>query len=377
MEFVETSNCLHGPPTNINNSKSLRNFLSEDSIVMRTDDCNEYFKSMYVIADRLNVSRDDDFPMAYSHLIHHDIGIFETFMAIHFRPKDLHCIYVDLKASGLILKAVKGLIKCYNEKFSGSSSDDPAVFLYEYRGPVWWGHISVLDADLACLRQLVNSKREWKYFMNLAGSELPLKTVAEMHKILKNLDGQSITEGGPLTNKERLSTPVRFVRYGLNPFDIEVAWWSEYKRAPVSFNLTVLKSHKNTILSYNDAKFMVVHPVALEYFNWMQDMSVGDESFYPTLGKIVSVNQVNNTWEVIQDLEKNTSFGQCSRSSLWYYDECKGQNINSICNVGVEDLSKLRSQPCFMGNKFNINVDVRAIACQFRYLYNKTLLEFN
>ena len=55
--------------------------------------------------------------MAFSHLLHKDIGIFELQLALMYRPKNSHCIYVDRKAATKTLKAATSIVGCYKEAF--------------------------------------------------------------------------------------------------------------------------------------------------------------------------------------------------------------------------------------------------------------------
>jgi len=64
--------------------------------------------------------------------------------------------------------AVKSLASCYSHRFGRD-----AVFLVPDPVAIHWGHISVLDADLKCMRLLLR-KPNWHLFVNAAGSELPL-----------------------------------------------------------------------------------------------------------------------------------------------------------------------------------------------------------
>lgn len=256
MDLVQRMNC--DQKTNI--SHPIRDFFSENSILERTKDCENYFKVMYVFAERMNLTEDDEFPIAYSHLIHRDVGVFETFLAIHYRPKDVHCVYVDLKAPSIVQEAVDSLIKCYNQKFYGSN-EHMNLFAYKFPMPVWWGHISILEADLACLRQLMAPKYRWKYFMNLAGSELPMKTVSEMQQILKRLKSKSISMSVVLPSifKYRATNRFKMSRFGLDPFDIRPI--EQGKVEPPPFNLTIFKGARNVILSRKEAKFVTTHPI--------------------------------------------------------------------------------------------------------------------
>ena len=62
-----------------------------------------------------------EIPLAFSHLVHHDAGIFEVFMATAYHPKNSHCIYLDAKADEKVKQAVIGIINCYQEKYLKAS----------------------------------------------------------------------------------------------------------------------------------------------------------------------------------------------------------------------------------------------------------------
>ena len=46
-----------------------------------------------------------------------------------------------------------------------------------------------LLADINCMKDNVRRNREWKYLLNLAASELPLRTNSELVEIVKILNG--------------------------------------------------------------------------------------------------------------------------------------------------------------------------------------------
>jgi hypothetical protein len=62
-----------------------------------------------------------EIPLAFSHLIHRDVGIFEVFMATTYHPQNSHCIFVDAKASEKVKRAVDGIVNCYEEKYLKAS----------------------------------------------------------------------------------------------------------------------------------------------------------------------------------------------------------------------------------------------------------------
>ena len=87
----------------------IRQFLSDKSVSERTSKCDNYFEQMLQFSAHATLEQfmgetgkaDEDpnsnFTIAFSHAVHHHVGIFELFLALYFRPKNLHCIHVDIK----------------------------------------------------------------------------------------------------------------------------------------------------------------------------------------------------------------------------------------------------------------------------------------
>ena len=60
------------------------------------------------------------------------------------------------------------------------------MFIIKRPFAIEWGHISVLQADLACLEELMRRGLNWDYFINFAGTELPLVTYSELLKKIQD-----------------------------------------------------------------------------------------------------------------------------------------------------------------------------------------------
>ena len=56
------------------------------------------------------------YSIAFSHLLHKDIAIYEAFLSVYFRPNNFYCIHIDKESKDKVWKAVQGLVKCYSEK---------------------------------------------------------------------------------------------------------------------------------------------------------------------------------------------------------------------------------------------------------------------
>ncbi len=80
-------------------------------------------------------------------------------------------------------------------------------------------------------------------------------------------------------------------------------------KLPVPYNLTIRKGSLNVALSREFVDSMSTDQVALDLFNWMYDMTVPDESFFPTL--VSTEKHENGT--VVQNLDKNTTHGLVSK----------------------------------------------------------------
>ncbi len=109
-------------------------------------------------------------------------------------------MHVDQKAPRRVHSAARALADCYNLRFGPGRVD-----VVRNPIPVYWGHISVLDADLVrtflffsslflfffflpsslrprifvaspkiCLHELLARDADWTHFVNTAGTELPL-----------------------------------------------------------------------------------------------------------------------------------------------------------------------------------------------------------
>jgi len=66
---------------------SMRKSAKTEKVCQKLIKCDKYLNNLQV-----------SFPLAFSHLLHQDIGIFEVFMATAYQPKNSHCIYIDAKA---------------------------------------------------------------------------------------------------------------------------------------------------------------------------------------------------------------------------------------------------------------------------------------
>lgn len=126
---------------------------------------------------------EKDFPIAFSIMAYKDIEQIERLFRAIYQPQNYYCIHVDKKSPDDFYNALKQISRCFDN-----------VILASKRIDVRWAEFSVLEQELTCMEELL-AFAEWKYFLNLAGQEFPLRTNHEMVKIFKAYNGANDIEG--------------------------------------------------------------------------------------------------------------------------------------------------------------------------------------
>jgi hypothetical protein len=118
-------------------------------------------------------SVEAEFPISFSIIIYNKIGQFERLLRTIYRPQNYYCIHVDAKSDESFFNTVKELTECF-----------PNVFLTR-RVKVYYAGYSRLQADFNCMDDLLENFSDWKYLINMAGTEFPVRTNLELVKYLK------------------------------------------------------------------------------------------------------------------------------------------------------------------------------------------------
>lgn len=122
---------------------------------------------------------------------------FERLLRAIYAPQNIYCVHVDVKSAPSIQAAISGIVSCL-----------PNVFLVSQPVSVVYAGWSRVQADLNCMADLYNSSTKWKYFINLCGQDLPLKTNLEIVRMLKSLWGYNSMESEQMPGRK-----LRRVRY--------------------------------------------------------------------------------------------------------------------------------------------------------------------
>ena len=368
----------------------------------RTKDPHTYFDvfpSMVQYTDVLDFEAKNiknNFPIAFSHLIHKHFAIFEVFLSLYFRPNNYHCIHLDSKSPVEVRKVISNLVASYSKKtISG------AIFMIPHNESlsVGWGEGNMLEADLKCMKKLLefkdNGKTIWWYLLSIAGTELPTKSYWKFHQTLSQTLSQhdSSVESQPVTSQfwPRFSEKQLSLRRQVGIENGEAIYEFELvydNKTNTNITFQMFKGTRNVILSAKDAEFICYHPLSKFMYDWILQAFIPDEHFYATVIRM-NVNKINN--QITQNkkgkivryhggvnfTEGNTLHGICPRYTLWYCDGCHGQCIRWICNLNRRDLEKIQEEEtdCLIANKFNFEVDPSVVSTHLINLLSKVSKE--
>jgi len=153
--------------------------ISLTEYLRRADNC-DCFRSVfgYFASPEDTTEEERQFPIAFSLLAYENLEQTERLLRMIYRPHNVYCIHVDAKAWEEMHQGMIAISNCFDN-----------VFLAKPPVKISWGKISIVHAEILCMRQLLDTHKRWKYFINLVGRDLPLRTNYELVRILQAYDG--------------------------------------------------------------------------------------------------------------------------------------------------------------------------------------------
>ncbi|KAM6937581.1 beta-1,3-galactosyl-O-glycosyl-glycoprotein beta-1,6-N-acetylglucosaminyltransferase 3 [Xenentodon cancila] len=341
-------------------SRRKQNIFSEEFYLNLTMDCPAYIERGFITVP---LSEEENaFPIAYSMVIHEKIEMFERLLRAVYAPQNIYCVHVDQKSSPDFQRAVKAIVSCF-----------PNVFIASKLERVVYASWSRVQADLNCMRDLVNSHVHWRYLLNTCGTDFPIKTNREMVTMLKALNGKNSMET-EATN------------------DYKKGRWQYHYNVTDSITKTNVRKSPPPIASpmFSGNAYFVVSRAFVEHvmqdkqvqtlMEWEKDTYSPDEHLWATLQRMPTVPgsvPANGKYDV-SDMQ---SF---ARAVKWSYLEgdvnngapyspCTGTHRRAVCVYGAGDLLWLLRQQHLFANKFDPEVDDVAIRCLESVLRFKAL----
>ena len=179
----------------------------------------------------------------------------ELSLATIFRPQNSYCVHVDHKSSALFRSTVANMLECYRRKFPGSYIY-PATMSYD----VYWGHFSIVEAELICMRDLLTNGRNWSYVLDMAGSEVMLATNLELVNILSQQEGERFVSSFPMPEEWKIARVVKKRNYD-DP--VNLGELGSLESPP--HNISLYAGGKSWALPRHFIQLLIRHPVAQHF----------------------------------------------------------------------------------------------------------------
>ncbi|XP_072243969.1 beta-1,3-galactosyl-O-glycosyl-glycoprotein beta-1,6-N-acetylglucosaminyltransferase-like isoform X2 [Leuresthes tenuis] len=330
-----------------------------------TQDC----RSFKLIRKYLTVplsKEEEDFPLAYSMVVHNKVQNFERLLRAIYAPQNIYCVHVDKKAEVSVYSAVSAITSCF-----------PNVFMVSHAVSVVYAAWPRVQADLNCMADLYNASTEWKYFINLCGQDFPLKTNLEIVRSLRSL------KGGNSLESERMPPEKQWrVSYVHQIVDGQIQKTGKQKD-PAPFNLPIMSGNAYIVVGRGYVHSVMKDSRIHTLIEWFKDSYSPDENIWATIQRMHGVpgsKRPNRKYDVsdinaIARLVK-WQWHEGSQDSLEaVYPECQGQHVRAICIYGAGDLQWLLEHDHLFANKFDVDSDPISVYCLERYLRQKALDE--
>lgn len=168
-------------------------------------------------------------------------------------PQNVYCIHVDEKAPKKYKTAVQTLVNCFENVFISSKREKMA-----YAG------FTRLQADINCMKDLVHSKFQWNYVINLCGQDFPIKTNREIiHYIRRKWNDKDITPGA------------------IQPPHIN----NRFKDKP-PHNFTISFGSAYYVLTRKFVEFILTDICAKDMLQWSKDIRSPEQHYWVTLNQL-------------------------------------------------------------------------------------------
>ena len=207
------------------------------------------------------------FPIAYNILIHKDIEQMESLLKVIYRPQNTYCIHVDGKSPKSLHNSVHSLAKCLDNVFVASKLEN-----------ITYAGFSRLQADINCMSDQLKHQVQWKYLINIASQAFPLKTNAEIVKILQIYNGSNDIEGQYFDSR-------------MKDHRIDHEWVEKdghvvltgHKNADPPHGIRLAKGSAYGTFSRGFVEFLLNNTMARDLLEWSRHTYSPDEHYWATL----------------------------------------------------------------------------------------------
>ncbi|NXP21445.1 GCNT3 acetylglucosaminyltransferase, partial [Scytalopus superciliaris] len=326
-----------------------------------TRDCSAFKESRRFIEFPLS-QEEAEFPIAYSMVIHDKIEMFERLLRSLYAPQNIYCLHMDTKSPAAFQEAVRAIAACF-----------PNVFVASRLESVVYASWSRLQADLNCMRDLLQSPVPWRYFLNTCGTDFPIKTNAEIVRALKVLQGRNSLES------ERPSAAKR-ARWLYHHKVGTAISRTATEKLPPPLSHPMFTGNAYIVVTRGFVRHVFEDPMAQKFLEWAKDTYSPDEHVWATLTRMPGVPGAVPHNDKFQLSDMNA----LPRLVKWQYLEgdpgkgapyppCTGRHQRSVCIYGAGDVPWMLQQHHLLANKFDPEVDDVAILCLEEHLRHRAL----
>lgn len=275
--------------------------------------------------------------MAFTILVHDNLDQFDFLLRTIYRRSNYYCIHVDQKAPLTFYQSIRDRARCVTN-----------IHLLEKRLDVRWGQFSVLEAEHLCQRELLKQSTQWRYYFNLASTDLPLKTNWEFVRILNLYNNQNDVTSLIYPSKARQKRALT--------------------ERPLSKSIpsTFYKGEFHVLLTRAAVEYIHTDARPQELYEFLNGTDVPDEHFYSIVNRW---RQTPGFFPYDHDLSPSTFM---TRYKIWSDRPearlCRGQFVRTICIFTHRDLWHIATAPHFFANKVLLTHDRWTPYCMAQYL---------
>jgi len=329
--------------------------------------------------DKYQVSQfEREFPLAFTILTNENVEQFERFLRLIYRSHNVYCVHVDAKSSPEFIRAIRSIVQCFSNVFIASKLER-----------VVYASFSRFQADLNCINDLLHLNEDtylnenfgltnqeeilqkkklsnWKYLLNTASSEFPLRTNSELVKILHMYKSTNEIEVIKYISPRRIKIKYEIIQ-NEKGHDIFVRTNESNPQPPHGFKIN--KGYAYGAFSRQFIEYVMSNQKARDLIEWSRNTFSPDEFIWATLHTNLQFNPPG-AYKPTNEKRINT----VARFSGWSGEyDCKGKWRHSICLFSIEDLSKIYKLPHFILNKFSLSFEPIAYQCMEEIYFNRTM----
>ncbi|XP_077867870.1 N-acetyllactosaminide beta-1,6-N-acetylglucosaminyl-transferase-like [Saccoglossus kowalevskii] len=328
-----------------------KDYPRDDQLLRLTDNCDEY-KNLRGYRTKPLSAEEADFPIAYGIYVYKSAHQVEQLLRTIYMPQNFYCIHVDQKSPAVLHDAMASVARCFDN-----------VFIPYISVSIPYRSVELLKAERVCMDILLK-QGDWKYYLNLAGQEFPLRTNLEIVRTLAAFGGKN--DIGSIPNV------VPFRQDYLHTTENDVLKMTSRERLsempPGDIPLFYGEAH--VVLTRPFVNFILTDGNAKKLFEWFNGTDTPEEHYYASLNRLPDApgGFPHTSWSIAR--AKLWDDGAKNKGSVI---QCEGKYVHDICILTTGDLPWLLRQPFLFANKFHVSADPLVLDCLEEIIGHRTI----